>query len=480
MNYRMIRNILGWLLVFECGFMLVPAVTALVYRESQVVYFLLTMVLCGGIGGLLVYRKPQNSVLYAREGFIIVALSWMVLSLFGALPFFLSGCIPNYVDALFETVSGFTTTGASILSDVESLPRCMLIWRSFTHWVGGMGVLVFMMAFIPLSGGQNMHIMKAESPGPSVSKLVPRVKTTALILYSIYLVMTLVMFILLLFGRMSPFAAINTAFGTAGTGGFGLKNDSIASYSPYIQNVCTTFMLLFGVNFGCYYLLLLKQVRGVLRDEELRLYLGLVFGSILLITLNIRGMYGTIWESLRHAAFQVSSIITTTGFSTVDFDLWPAFSKGILLILMLIGACAGSTGGGLKCARLLLILKGVKRNLAQMIHPQRVQVIRVNEKAVSEKVLANTNAYLCAYTLIMVISVLVVSLDGFSVITNASAVIACFNNIGPGLDAVGPACNFSDYGVLSKLVLILDMLAGRLEIFPILALFSVSTWKRTS
>ena len=485
MNYKMMGRLLSLILVLEGCFMLPALGISMADGTTCVtVSFLVAILLCLAVsGGLALLTRGAKQQFYAKEGLFSVGVSWIVMSLFGCLPFCLSGEIPRFVDALFEMVSGFTTTGASVVSNVEGLSRGILYWRSFSHWVGGMGVLVFLLAIVPVGGkheGFTMHLLRAESPGPNVGKLVPKMRQTAAVLYLTYLILTVLNVVFLLAGGMSLFESVCTAFGTAGTGGFGLKNDSIASYSPYIQNVCTTFMLLFGVNFGCYYLLLLKQVRGVLRDEELRLYLGLVFGSILLITLNIRGMYGTIWESLRHAAFQVSSIITTTGFSTVDFDLWPAFSKGILLILMLVGACAGSTGGGLKCARLLLILKGVKRNLAQMIHPQRVQVIRVNEKAVSEKVLANTNAYLCAYTLIMVISFLVVSLDGFSVITNASAVIACFNNIGPGLDAVGPACNFSDYGVLSKLVLILDMLAGRLEIFPILALFSVSTWKRTS
>ena len=323
-----------------------------------------------------------------------------------------------------------------------------------------------------------MHLLRAESPGPSVGKLVPKMRQTAAVLYVTYLVLTIVNVLFLLAGDMPLFDSICTAFGTAGTGGFGIKNDSIASYSPYIQNVTTVFMLLFGVNFGCYYLLLLRRLREVIGDEELRLYIGVVAGSILLITLNIRGLYPSVWDSLRHASFQVSSIITTTGFATTDFDLWPSFSKGILLVLMFIGACAGSTGGGIKCARILLLLKSIKRNLAQVLKPQKVQVIRVNQKAVDEKVIVGTNAYLCVYVAILVVSFLIVSVDGFSITTNFSAVLACFNNIGPGLDAVGPVCNYSIYSPLSKLILIVDMLAGRLEIFPILVLFSASTWKR--
>ena len=343
-------------------------------------------------------------------------------------------------------------------------------------------MLVFLLAIVPVSGkneGFTMHLLRAESPGPNVGKLVPKMRQTATVLYLTYLALTLIDFLFLLAGEMSWFEALCTAFGTAGTGGFGVRNDSLASYSPYIQNVTSVFMLLFGVNFGCYYLLLLRQFREVIRDEELRLYGGIVLGSVLLIALNIRGLYATVWDALRHSLFQVSSIITTTGFATADFDLWPSFSKGILLFLMMIGACAGSTGGGLKCARALLLLKGLRRNLAQVLAPQRVQMIRVNQKPVDEKIVANTNTYLCAYTVVLVGSFLLISIDGFSVMTNFSAVLACFNNIGPGLESVGPLCNFSLFSPFSKLILILDMLAGRLEIFPILILFSAKAWKRS-
>lgn len=357
----------------------------------------------------------------------------------------------------------------------------MLYWRSFSHWVGGMGVLVFLLAVVPVSGrndGFTMHLLRAESPGPNVAKLVPRIRSTAGILYILYIVLTVVDFLLLIVGKMPVLEAVCTAFGTAGTGGFGVKNDSMASYSPYIQNVCTVFMLLFGVNFSCYYLLIMKQVKSVYKDEELRLYVGMVLGSVLLIVINLRGFYGTFEETVRHAFFQVASIVTTTGFATTDFDLWPGFSKSILLCLMVVGACAGSTGGGFKCGRLLLVFKSLRRNIQKMLRPQRIQAVRSNKQVVSEKVLENTNAYLAAYVLIIMFSLLVTSIDGFSVGTNFSAVLACFNNIGPGLELVGPTCNFSIYSPLAKIVLIFDMLAGRLEIFPILILLSRDTWRR--
>ena len=484
MNYKMMGRFLSLILIAE-GIFMIPALgISIADGTSHVTYaFLVTLGIIFSIAALLllITRRAEKRF-FAKEGLFCVGLSWIVMSLFGCLPFCFSGEIPHYVDALFEMVSGFTTTGASIVRDVEALSRGILYWRSFSHWVGGMGVLVFLLAIVPMSGkseGFTMHLLRAESPGPNVGKLVPKMRQTAAVLYITYLVLTALNVLFLLFGGVSFFESVCTAFGTAGTGGFGLKNDSIAGYSPYVQNVCTVFMLLFGVNFGCYYLLLLKQVRDVFRDEELRLYMGFVAGSILLISFNVRGLYSTFGESLRHAAFQVSSIITTTGFATADFDQWPCLSKSILLVLMMIGACAGSTGGGLKCARVLLIIKGVRRNLAQMLRPKKVQVIRFNDKPMEEKIIANTNAYLCAYSLIMVISFLLISVDDFSVITNFSAVVSCFNNIGPGFDMVGPTCNYADYSFFSKIVLILDMLAGRLEIFPILALLSLKTWKPT-
>lgn len=484
MNYKMIVKFINCILLVEAVLMLPALAIAVIKQEkSPAVGFLMTI---GVIAFLVIigsiFCRNAKQGFFAREGMICVGLSWIIMSLLGCLPFVFSGAIPHFVDALFETVSGFTTTGASILSEVESLPKSILYWRSFTHWIGGMGVLVFLLAFVPSSGGEGggftMHLLRAESPGPDVGKLVPHIKETAKILYLMYILLTALNFVFLIFGGMSVFDSACTAFGTAGTGGFGTKNDSIAGFSPYIQNVCTVFMLLFGVNFSCYYLLMIRQFKSVFGDEELRWYVGLVVGSTVAIAWNIRGLFPTLSETVRHAAFQVASVITTTGFATTDFDLWPSFSKAILLCLMVVGACAGSTGGGLKCGRFLLLVKSLRRNLHQVLYPNRVQVVRNNGRTVNEKVLQNANAYLAAYVLIVVVSFIVISLDGFSVTTNGSAVLACFNNIGPGLDAVGPTCNYSGYSTLSKLVLCADMLAGRLEILPILVLCTRSAWKQ--
>lgn len=482
MNYKMMGRFLAQILFLEGLFMIPALLISLACGDTGVVRsFLYTMALIAGLCALLFpICKGAPSAFYATEGMICVALSWIVLSIVGCLPFRFSGEIPRFIDAFFEIVSGFTTTGASILTDVEALSRGLLYWRSFSHWVGGMGVLVFLLAIAPSGDkgtGFTMHLLRAESPGPSVGKLVPKMRKTAAILYMLYVALTALDVIFLLLGRMPVFEAVCTAFGTAGTGGFGLKADSMASYSPYLQNVTTVFMLLFGVNFSCYYLLLLRQFRAVFRDEELRLYFGIVFGSVALIVWNLRGFYPTFRETVRHAAFQVSSIITTTGFATTDFDLWPGFSKTILLCLMVVGACAGSTGGGLKVARLLLLLKTTRRNISQMLNPRKVLLVRNNDQVVDEQVLSNTNAYLSAYVIILFVSFMLISLDDFSTGTNFSAVLCCFNNIGPGLELVGPTCNFSSFSVLSKLVLILDMLLGRLEIFPLLVLFSPQTWR---
>ena len=477
MNYKMIRNILGWLLLFEAGFMLVPLITGICYGERETLFFAVTMILCATIGGLCAWNKPKDSVLYAREGFVIVSLSWIALSLFGAIPFFISGVIPNYLDALFETISGFSTTGASILAEVESLPKCMLMWRSFTHWVGGMGVLVFIMAFMPLSGGQNMHIMKAESPGPSVSKLVPRVKTTALILYSIYLVMTFIMFIMLLCGGMNVFESLTTAFGTAGTGGFGVRNDSMTSYSPYIQWVVTVFMLLFSVNFSCYYLILVGRVKDAF-NAEFRTFVTVVGVAILILTLNVRGLFDTLGEGVRHVAFTVATLISTTGFSTVDFNAWPELSRCLLVLIMFIGACAGSTGGGLKISRLMILIRGAFNEIGSLIFPRRVKRVTVDGHPVDAEIVRTTNVYITWYLLVFVASVILISFDDFDLITNFTAVTATINNIGPGLNMVGPTGNFAHFSVVSKLVLMFDMLAGRLELFPMLVLFSPKTWKK--
>ena len=482
MNFKMIGRFLSQIIAIEAVFML-PAIGICLYKgeTSALRGFLIALAIMLATAGLLFLLCRRAGKLFgAREGLVCVSFSWLVLSLLGCLPFWFSREIPSFIDAFFETVSGFTTTGSSILPNVEALSKGLLYWRSFSHWLGGMGVLVFLLAISPggKDSGFTMHLLRAESPGPDVGKLVPKMKQTALILYIIYIVMTVLNVIFLLVGGMPLFDAVCTALGTAGTGGFGIKNDSIASYSPYLQNVTTVFMFLFGINFSCYYLLLLRHIKGVFKDEELRLYFGIAIVSAALIVLNIRPMYDSLGETIRHAAFQVSSVMTTTGFATTDFDLWPSFSKGILLMLMVVGACAGSTGGGLKVARVLLLFKSLRRNIRKILNPQKVQVVRNNGRAVSESVLDNANAYLAAYVVIVILSFLIISLDGFSTGTNISAVLACFNNIGPGLEAVGPTCNFAAYSALSKFVLILDMLAGRLEIFPLLVLLSRSTWKQ--
>ena len=480
MNFKMMGRFLAQILSIE-GIFMIPALAISLYCGDTMAVqgFLWTLaIIAACVLVLMMLCRGAPSAFYAKEGLVCVGASWIVLSAIGCLPFWISQEIPSLVDAFFEMVSGFTTTGASIVPSVEDLSKGILYWRSFSHWLGGMGVLVFLLAFTGGKGqGFTMHLLRAESPGPSVGKLVPKMRTTAAILYIIYVMMTILNVVFLLLGDMSLFEAVCHAFGTAGTGGFGIKNDSLAGYSPYLQNVTTVFMILFGVNFSCYYLLLIKQWKNVFGDEELRAYLGIILGSILLIAMNTRGMYATLEETVRHAAFQVGSIITTTGYATVDFDLWPSFSKSILLCLMVVGASAGSTGGGLKVARLLLLLKGVRRNIRRMLNPRRMEVVRNNGSVVNETILDNTNAYLSAYVVIIFLVFLVISLDGFSVGTNFSAVLCTFNNIGPGLEAVGPTCNFSAYSNLSKLVLSWAMLAGRLEIFPMLVLFARNTWR---
>ena len=483
MNYKMMGRFIAQILAVEAFFMLPALCISLFYGEKRAAWgFLLSFfVIAVTVAALFALCRGSKRGFYAKEGLACVGLSWIVMSLLGCLPFYFSGEIPHFVDAFFEIVSGFTTTGASILTDVEALSHGMLYWRSFSHWLGGMGVLVFLLAITPAAGqkgGFTMHLLRAESTGPDVGKLVPRMRQTAMILYLIYLSLTLLTFLFLLIGKMPVFDAVCTALGTAGTGGFGIKNDSMASYSPYLQNVCTVFMLLCGINFSMFYLLLLRHVRAVWKNEELRLYLGVIATSVALITLDLGNTYATLGETLRHAAFQVVSVITTTGFSTTDYDLWPGLSKSILLFLMVIGACAGSTGGGIKCGRALLLLKGLRRSTRKILHPNRVEAVRISGQTVDEGVLENTNAYLAAYFIIIIGSMILISTDEFSVTTNLSAVLACFNNIGPGLEAVGPTQSFAQFSVFSKLVLILDMLAGRLEIFPILVLFSRSVWRR--
>ncbi len=487
MNKKLTLKYLGYLMVIEGAFMIPAMVIALLLVETPAAFgFAGTITALLMIGGPLILLKAENQTLYAKDGFFIVALSWIVLSLFGALPFRVSGAIPSYVDAFFETVSGFTTTGASILSEIESLPKSILYWRSFTHWLGGMGVLVFILAIIPKSAGSgvSLHILRAESPGPVVGKLVPKMRSTARLLYSIYIVMTIVMAVLLLIGGMPLFDAVTVSFGTAGTGGFAVTNNSIAAYdSYYLQGVITVFMLLFSVNFNVYYLLLMKEFRAAFKDTELRVFLGIVGVSILTIAVNIyqtgQELCGTFFSALHHSAFQVSTIISTTGFASVDFNQWPTFSKMILMLLMFIGASAGSTGGGMKVSRVIILGKSMLSEIKKLIHPSSVRLIRVNGKVVSPDVVHSVNSYLAAYVAILAVSTLFLSLENFSFETTFSAVVACFNNIGPGFDMVGAVGNYSAFTNFGKLVLCADMLLGRLEIFPILILFSPSLWRRT-
>lgn len=476
MNYRMILFIISWVVDFEAALMLPSCLVGVIYQEKAGFALALSMLLCLLIGMPGIIKKPENKTIYAREGFVAVALSWMVLSAFGALPFVISGAIPSYIDALFETVSGFTTTGSSVLSDVEVLPKCLLFWRSFTHWIGGMGVLVFLMAVLPLAGGTNMYMMKAESPGPVVGKLVPKVKSTAVLLYGMYVGMSFLQLVFLLLGRMPLFDALTTMFGTAGTGGFGIKNDSIGGYSPYLQIVITVFMILFGVNFNFYYLILKKKLKLAVQITEVRAYFLIIAAAIAMITVNISGMFPNVFTALRHAAFQVGSIITTTGFATTDFDLWPSFSKTILVLLMFIGACAGSTGGGMKVSRIVMLLKTMRKELDVIAHPHNVRKLKVDGRVVEHSVLRSTNVFLVSYMVIFGFSLLLISIDNFDFTTNFTAVAATINNIGPGLGGVGPTQNFGAFSDFSKVVLTFDMLAGRLELFPLLLLFAKNTW----
>ena len=478
MNYKMIFYILGWVLNIEAAAMVLPLVCSVIYSDSGLLAFTISMLICLAIGVPLTVKSPANKTMFAKEGFITVALSWVTLSIFGSFPFVISGAIPSFIDALFETVSGFSTTGASILSDVEALPKSLLFWRSFTHWLGGMGVLVFLVSILPLSGGHNLHLIRAESTGPSVSKLVPKVKTTAGILYTIYLCMTVIEMIFLLCGGMTFFEAVTTSFGTAGTGGFGIKNDSMASYSPYIQIVVTVFMILFGINFSLYYLILCGKVKSVLKSHELRAYLGIILFAIVLICFNCRHLFSSVGELVRHSAFQVGSIITTTGFMSHDFDTWPEFSKAVLVFLMFIGACAGSTGGGIKVSRILILLKSIVKEIKTSVQPRSVHKITIDGRMVEHETIRSVNVFMVSYFVILMTSVLLISIDNFDFTTNVTAVISAINNIGPGLGGVGPTQNFSDYSAFSKTILSLNMLIGRLEIFPILMLFSPLSWKK--
>lgn len=477
MNTSMIRYTLGHVLRLEGLFLFLPLIIALMYQEQSGVYFLIVAIICFLAGLLLSFKKPKNTVFYLKEGCIITSLSWIVLSIFGCLPFVLSGEIPDFTNALFETVSGFTTTGASILSDIESLSHCMLFWRSFTHWIGGMGVLVFLLAIIPMGGGSNMNLMRAESPGPSVGKLVPKVHYTARILYIIYFGLTVLEIIFLLCGGIDWFNAVTTSFATAGTGGFGIKNDSLMSYSAYAQWVVAIFMILFGVNFNAYYLLFFGDFKKALKVEEVKHYFLIIGLSVTVIFLNIVNTMDNALECLRHVVFQVGSIITTTGFSTVDFDQWSQASKTILVLLMFVGACAGSTGGGIKVSRFVILFKTMIKEFNSYIHPKSVIKIKVEGKPIEHEVVRAVNVYFITFMTVFASSIILLSFEGHSLVTNFTAVIASLNNIGPGLELVGPTQNFGFFSNFSKYVLMIDMLAGRLELFPLLILFHPSIWK---
>lgn len=479
MNKRMIAYVSGLLLLCEAGLLLFPVIVSLIYKEQAFLSFVITIGILAAFGILLIHFKPKDKTIFARDGLVIVSLGWILLSLFGAIPFFISGEIPNYLDALFETVSGFTTTGASILTDVEALSKSMLFWRSFTHWIGGMGVLVFVMAVLPLAGGGgNLHLMRAESTGPSVSKLVPRSNKTARILYGIYFGMTVIEMLLLLIGGMPLFDSIALSFGTAGTGGFGILNDSIAGYNTFCQVVITVFMTLFGVNFNIFFLLILRKFKAALKSSELWIYLGTIGAAVLAITINIRNYYDNILEALHHASFQVSSIITTTGYSTADFDKWPEFSRTILLMLMCIGACAGSTGGGFKITRVILLLKYAKKSIRSLTHPRSVKIITFEGQRVTDETFQGTISFFIIYVIIFAATLLIVSADKNDLLTDISSIVATLNNIGPGLGKVGPTGNFSSYNSLSEIVFIINMLLGRLEIFPIICLLTPSLHKK--
>ena len=477
MNKQMIRYILGQVLRIEGILMLLPCVVAVIYREKEGYVILGVAALCFFLGTAATIRKPESQVFYLKEGCVATALSWIVMSVFGCLPFYLTGAIPSFVDAMFETISGFTTTGSSILTDVEALAMSLNFWRCFTHWIGGMGVLVFLLAVIPLSGGSHINLMRAESPGPSVGKLVPKIRYTARILYIIYVGMTLVQIVLLLIGHMPLYDALTITFGTAGTGGFAIKSDSISSYSPYLQWVITIFMILFGVNFNAYYLILFRKFKKAAAIEEVRYYFLVILAATAFIAWSLCRSAMGFADALRHAAFQVGSIITTTGFATTDFNLWSGSCKTVLVLLMFIGACAGSTGGGIKVSRFVLLIKTVKKELNSYIHPKSIKKIKVDGKPVEHEVVRSTNVYFITFMILFVLSVFLVSLEGKDLVTTFTEVATTINNVGPGLEQVGPMANFAHLTNLSKIVLSFDMLAGRLELFPLLILFHPSLWK---
>ncbi len=478
MNKKMVFRTVGRLSQILALLLLIPTVVAIIYGEAKQFFaFFITAACAFGIGFIVnLLTKTKNRVIYARDGFAITSLAWIIMALVGAVPFAISGDIPNYIDAVFETVSGFTTTGASILTDVEAMSYSGLFWRSFTHWIGGMGVLVFVMAVIPNFTDRSIHIMRAEMPGPIIGKLVPRVKDTAKILYLIYIVLTIIQIILLLAGGMPFFDSVVHSLGTAGTGGFAIKSDGLASYSPYCQWVITIFMLIFGVNFNLYYLILMKKISTAVKSGELWAYASIVVVSVALITLNIMPQYSGFSESLRHSAFQVSSIITTTGYSTTDFNYWPDFSKAILVILMFSGGCAGSTAGGFKVARVVILFKNIKREIRKLIHKRSVNTVHFEGKSIDEATFNGVNTYLAIYMVCLLAVFLVISLEPFGFETNFTAAVSCFNNVGPGLAGVGPMSSYAAYSGFSKIVLSFAMLFGRLEIFPMLIMLSPHTW----
>ena len=478
MNRSIIRYILGQVLKLESAFLLLPCIVALIYHERQGIYYVITIAIGLVIGILMTFVKPKNMVFYLKEGCVATALSWIVMSLLGCLPFWFSGEIPSFTDALFETISGFTTTGASVLSNVEALSHCNLFWRSFTHWIGGMGVLVFMLAIIPMSGGSNINLMRAESPGPSVGKLVPKIRYSARILYYIYIGLTLAEIIFLLAGRMPLFDSLCTALGTAGTGGFGIKVDSFASYSVYLQWVVTIFMILFGVNFNAYYFLIFGEVKKAAAMEEVKAYFTIIGLAILGIVICIWNTTSGFFDALTKASFQVASIITSTGFATVDYNAWSSTAKTILVFLMTIGACAGSTGGGIKVSRFISVFKTVKKELDSYIHPKSVKKIKMDGKPIEHDVVRSINVYFITFILLFAVSLFLVSFEGHDLTTNFTAVLATINNIGPGLNMVGPAENFGFFKPFTKYVLMFDMLAGRLELFPLLILLHPALWKQ--
>lgn len=478
MNYSIIFNIIGWVIKVEGFLMLFPALVALIYKENNIGIFFGCAAVYYAVGKLLTLKNPKDSRFYAREGFVAVALSWVVMSILGAIPFIISGEIPSCIDAVFEIVSGFTTTGASILVDVEALSHSMLFWRSFSHWIGGMGVLVFILAILPMAGGQNIYLIKAESTGPEVGKFVPKLQKTAGYLYIIYVAMSLIQLVLLLAGNMPLFDAICDVFGSAGTGGFGIKADSIAGYSTHIQMVTALFMFLFGINFNFYFLLISKRLRAALGMEEVKWYVIIYVVAVVSIVFNLWKATGVVGINVKDAIFQVSSIMTSTGYATTDFNKWPEFSRYIICVLMFIGACTGSTGGGMKVARFIIYFKQIGKQIGFLIHPRSVKIIRMNGKKLEHDTVRIVNTYLLVYIFIFAISMLILSIDNFDLITTFTAVSATFNNIGPGLNMVGPTGNFFEFSVLSKIVMIFDMLAGRLEIFPLLVLMTPTTWRR--